>query len=352
MPMVDAALPRHEGVVARLHHGETCEHGAFPPETCGDLGTGVSLILCTYQRPESLARFLRSLTEQEPRPDRLIVVDASPGADTERMLRDVEPTAPLAGCLCYLRVAGRLRGLTRQRNLGLRFVATDLVAFFDDDIVLLPHCLAELERHCRRRSDIVGVAARIVNECRPPDALWRLRRRLRLVPELSPGRYFPSGISTPWGFLPPTGEFVEGDWLPGGATMWRTEVARALGFCEEFDGYALGEDLDFSLRARRRGRLGVAGTARLLHLREPSGRPAWYQLGVMGLRNADRIHRRAYPDREWQARCWFAYAWAIDTLLLARRFRSPRLWAPGLLQIAGRLRAFWEIATHYAMRTT
>ncbi len=39
--------------------------------------TGVSTILCTYQRPDAVSRFLRSLTGQTRLPQELLIVDAS-----------------------------------------------------------------------------------------------------------------------------------------------------------------------------------------------------------------------------------------------------------------------------------
>ena len=80
-------------------------------------------------------------------------------------------------------------------------------------------------------------------------------------------------MSTPWGLLPPTDETVEGDFLIGYSMMWRTELARAVGFSEKFFGYSQGEDLFFSLLMQRHGKLLLAGAAHMHHLHDPSGRP-------------------------------------------------------------------------------
>src|SRR3954469_11866687 len=144
------------------------------------LTLGLALVICTYKRPESLKRFLDSLAEQGYKPDQLIIVDASPNDDTEQMLRQHAGIEALASQLLYFHVCGSLHGLTHQRNFALRRVTTDLVAFFDDDILLLPGCLREMEKaHRASGDDIVGVGAFIQNHDGPPrKRLWYARRLL------------------------------------------------------------------------------------------------------------------------------------------------------------------------------
>src|SRR5262249_34532099 len=157
-------------------------------------------VVCTYERPASLARCLASLAAQDPAPDAVVVVDASDGADSEAVVqrasaeRDLPPTS-------YFRVKGSLKGLTRQRNFALRFVGHDLVVFFDDDVVLEPGCVDALVRALRENREVAGAGAFVTNESRRPNALWRTRRILGIVPHLVPGRYTRSGMSIPWSFL-------------------------------------------------------------------------------------------------------------------------------------------------------
>jgi GT2 family glycosyltransferase len=190
--------------------------------------------------------------------------------------------------------------------------------------------------------DVVGVGAVVENERRGPDRLWRVRRALGLVPHLVPGRYTRSGHSIPWSFLPDVAGWIEGDWLPGCGMAWRTAPAREVGFHEGFAGYAQGEDLDFSLRMRRRGRLVLVPQARLLHLHEREGRPDPFRLGYMAIRNRWEIHRRGLPDRGWVDVLRFAWSWGVDTLLLLRHLVTRRA-GTALSQIAGRVAATGDL---------
>ncbi len=307
------------------------------------LGRGLAVVICTYARPESLVRCVASLKGQTRRADTLLVVDASRDDLSERALASDPTLGDAAARVGYVRVGDRRRGLTRQRNDALARVPDDLVAFFDDDIVLAPRCLEEMESVHRSNVGTVGVGAVIEGQPETPDALWRIRRALGIVSSLTPGRYCRSGMSVPWSFLGRDTGIAEGDWLPGGAAMWRTEEARAVGFNEDFAGYAQGEDLDFSLRIARRGKLLMACAARLEHLHEEAGRPDPYRVGYMAISNRYEIHRRGLPDRTAKDVLWFAYAWSLDSLLLLRHAFVPGRASGVVRQLAGRTRAAWDL---------
>jgi GT2 family glycosyltransferase len=324
-------------VVAWLAHGAVAA-AAVP----GPLRHGLSVVVCTYKRPASVRRFLEAFAQQRAPVERLVLVDASPDDATEQTVREHPDLARLARGVVYGRVTGPLAGLTRQRNFAMRWVDTDLVAFFDDDIVLGPDCCAEMERVHRARPDAVGVAAVLENERRVPGALWRVRRMLGIVPTLQPGRYCRSGMSTPWDFLPVTTAPVAGDWLPGCAMMWRTAVVREIGFNERFAGYANGEDLEFSLAAGAHGALLVAGGARALHLHESAGRPDPFQMGYATAANAHAIHRRWLRSRRRRDAAYFAYAFALDTLVRGLALVRPRDARARWGFVRGRLRYFGQ----------
>jgi GT2 family glycosyltransferase len=331
-------------VVSWFQQGTQTADLDYPNNSKRSYVTGFSVIICTYKRAPSLKRLLDSLAIQDRTPDALIIVDASPDAETEQVVKNRTDSENLGITLLYLRVRGPLQGLTRQRNFGLGMVNTDLVAFFDDDVVFAPGCLSELEKTHRRMSDeVVGVGAYISNSSRSPSTLWRVRHHLRMVPSLEPGRYFGSGISVPWSFLPPTDKAVEVDCLPGCAMTWKTSVVRELGFHSGFDGYALGEDLDLSLRALRKGKLVLAGAAQLKHLHEPSGRPNHFKLGYMSIYNTYQIHRRGLKNRTWRDVLWFVYTWSLDTLLLLRHFVIPTRIPSTLKHFFGRFKATFDL---------
>jgi GT2 family glycosyltransferase len=312
----------------RAANGSVSEQPALTP--MAQPGEGLAVAICTYKRPESLKRFMDSLRAQSRLPDELLVVDASPDGATESMVREYPDLHCLAGSVWYARVNGELAGLTRQRNVAAVHAGRDLIVYFDDDMVLEKECLAEMEKvHRALQADVVGVGAAIVNAHRSPSARWKLRKVLHVIPSLEPGRYYRSGISTPWAFHGPTEELLEGDWINGGAMMWRTVVVRRLQFNPLFQGYSNGEDLDFSLRARSMGRILLAGKAHAHHLPDPHGRPDAMRHAYMGHRNSYMIHRTCLAHRtRWDAVRFF-YGVLVDAsvkcfILLRREGRKEK----------------------------
>lgn len=312
-------------VLDEAHFG-SCDiaHSLPAPEA---LLAGCAVVVCTRDRPDLLAGFLDSLAVQEPQPEQLVIVDASADARSAGILARHPARDALAHCIRYCRVDPAAASLTRQRSLALTMVATERLAAFDDDIVLLPGCLAAMNLALDEHSDIVGAAASMENAPTTVPWRWWLRRALLVVPSLEPGRYFASGVSTPWRYAPASDELDQGDWLPGGAVIWRTGIVRRIGYPVHFDGYGSGEDLAFSLCIRRFGRLVTARRARLLHLQQGGGRPDPRRLAFEMLRNRVQIRRLALEDGQGNLP-WFIYAMAMETLIealdLVRPGRSRR----------------------------
>jgi GT2 family glycosyltransferase len=335
---------RDEDVVFTLHRGSSCRgHGEEAGES---LVPGCTVVICTYRRAANLAAFLESLRKQDLVPESLVIVDASPDEETQRIFVSDPLLDSIAGCVLYFRVAGRWKGLTRQRNFSLRGVQTDLMVFFDDDVELMPGCLREMVRVLRGSDGaVVGVGAVVQNEGPEPSLrrVWRLRRRLGIVGTLRPGRYTRSGMSTPWGAMPSDAPPIEGDWLPGCGMMWRTETVAELGFNDAFEGYSLGEDVDFSLRARRKGKLVMAPAARLRHLQPPAGRLDAYRLGYFTIYNRYQVHRRGLSERGWADVAAFVYAWSLDTVILLRHLAFPDRARSTFDHLRGRIRAVRDL---------
>jgi len=281
-----------------------------------DLKPGLAVAVCTFQRPASLLTFLRSVEIQTRRPDQLLIIDASPGADSEAAVLQAEGASKWADEVIYIRVTGQLRGLTRQRNVALRLAERDTIAFFDDDVVIEGGCLMAMGQVLEARSEVVGVGAVVTNESTEPGWRWKLMRVSRAVSDLVPGRYQRSGFSIPLRLLKHSKDLVEVDRLCGCA-LWRTELARELGFATLFKGYSQSEDVEFSRRASVYGKLLICSGARMEHHHSPLARPNVSELMRMGIMNRYYIQRTTLVDYSWRDSLRFAYANFIYTVILA-----------------------------------
>ena len=295
----------------------------------------LSLIICTYRRPQAVTALLVALRAQTHPPDEILVVDASSAGDTAAA---VAAAAWSPDRLRYLHAPPAQRGLTRQRNYGIAHARGGIIAFLDDDTIPEPAYFAALLACFAAHPAAAGVGGLISNEVtwhpvtpgtpadhrtfryhgweRREDYRWRLRRVLGLVSAYPPGWMPPSGHGRSVGFLPPDGGTHRVEFLMGGVAAWRSTVFAQHQFSPYFAGYGLYEDLDFSVRVARRQPLYLCTQARVAHHHAAAGRPPAFRYGVMVVRNGWYVWRQRWPDPPRRAgRHW----WAISLLLTGCR---------------------------------
>lgn len=287
----------------------------------------IDAVICTKDRPEELAACLRSLAGQSVPPARAIVVDASTagaaGDEPASLPVERHPSPP---------------GLPRQRNLGLALARADLVAFLDDDVELEPGYLEAIGEWFEGHPDCVGASGHITNDPVRP-ASSRLFRRIFCLAN-DDGRLRASGDAA---YLRHPVRPTRVDFVSGSNMVFRRDRVADLRFDEALEGYAYMEDVDFSLRARRRGELWMVPAARLAHHKTVTARipPRPYVRQVFGNSAALFVkHREACGLRRLAfARRLAGRALAYLALSVAGRSWEPALGtALGLRDAAVRLR--------------
>ena len=245
----------------------------------------------------------------------------------------------MRGCRVALRSS--VPGLPRQRNLGARATTGSVVVYLDDDVVLDTGYLAAVARVYEEdcTGQIGGVGGAQVPDPTPREGFCRrMACRLFLLDTYGRGVLKRSGRPD-HAFSAPSRMEVE---LLSGCNMaYRREVLEALRFDERLDGYALGEDLQFSYRVSRSWKLVLTPDARLEHRHAGGGRPMRDDYQAMAVFN------RYLFFREHVARGpvdWIAYAWASagEMLLI---LRSPR--ARG---VRGALSGYRAVLRHLSRR--
>ena len=137
------ALPReavrrsllHSGIGARVDV-DTLWHQPEPPPTSLPK---VSVIVCTRDRPDDLARCLESLARLDPAPFEVLIVDNAPSTANAHQL--ILARYPHFRYVCELRP-----GLDNARNRGIAEAQGEILAFTDDDVVVASDWVGALGR--------------------------------------------------------------------------------------------------------------------------------------------------------------------------------------------------------------
>ena len=204
---------------------------------------------------------LEHLSRQTVAPERIIVVDASPGGET----REVVGEFPRVEYRRNERGAG---STATSRRIGIADLREDVVAFIDDDAYAEPDWLAELLiPYADPR--VAGVGGRARNG-QPDEESAGIGQIGLLLPNGSLTGYFSAD----------PGRVVPVDHMLGANMSLRLSVVRELGGIRDlYPGTCLREETDIALRMRRAGHtLAYTPTAVVRHVAGPYARGKRFDL--------------------------------------------------------------------------
>ncbi len=278
------------------------------------------VVIATRNRPEALALSIPLILSQSRLPEKLIVIDSSD--DHAPVAAAVAKAVAKAaqGFAGQVIVEHSEKGLTRQRNAGLRHVTADVVIFPDDDSLMFPGTseamMAAYERDPEKR--IAGVCS-AESPTPPPGVLpetaysmtgaqkreqrfAHLRNRIeRYWSDLNPFIYMGRQLMDR---APAFDWLAEDDcvlveWMTGFRMSFRSEYIKAVGFEPSFTGYSRSEDVDACFGVAKFGSFVGARRGKIYHHKFPTRRDTGYAMGVTS------ITSRAYVVAKHVVGCGF-----------------------------------------------
>ena len=218
--------------------------------------TSVDIVVITYLRPAVLRSCLEALCSQTTKPCHTIVVDSSPDRLSEEVVCEFPGVS-------YIRNPSGAGNMTNSRNVALRMVDADIIAFLDDDAFANENFIEELV--CAVASSQVDLGC---------------ARTLNGVPNEESVGESEIGIMTKEGallgnFAADPGRDVEIRHGIGASMFFRKSVLADLGgFREDFRGISgVREDADAFLRAHALGYHAVfVHNAVVTHVGSPQAR--------------------------------------------------------------------------------
>jgi GT2 family glycosyltransferase len=213
----------------------------------------VSVVIITYQRPHFVRRCLDHLRAQRRAPFEVIVVDSSPGGETQQIVTNEYPEVRYAICS-----AGR-GAMATARNIGFNIATGHVVAFLDDDAFADPDWLERLAE--MYTGPEVGGVGGLADNGRPGAEVEGADRIGVVCPDGSLTGYWAANPGRP----------VEVDHLQGANMSFRrTAIEEIGGIRDGYRGTCFCEDTDLCLRIKRRGyHLIYTPFARVAHVGGP-----------------------------------------------------------------------------------
>ncbi|WP_231639457.1 glycosyltransferase family 2 protein [Sphingomonas profundi] len=275
----------------------------------------IFVVVATLSRPETVRQTVLHLERQTRPPDGVLIAavraEDAPGIASDRFA----VTLLLSE-----------KGSCRQRNAGIEALRdrADVLLFLDDDFVADERYIAELEMLLERNPDIAGATGRIVADGIDGPGFSFEQARDMLARDVPPADQPPT-----W----PT------EAMYGCNMAVRLSATGDIRFDEDLPLYGWLEDIDFTYRVGRRGRLVGAAAMRGVHMGIKRGRTSGRRFGYSQIANPVHMLRKRTIPR--------ALAWRMmRNNLLANVGRSlrPEPWVDRGGRLRGNLRALADLA--------
>ena len=247
-----------------------------------------SVVIPTRNRENSLRNLVNKINKQTLIPDEIIIVDSS---EKKQFSYDDGDKS-----IKYLHTDKK--SVAKQRNIGLSSVRenTQFLFFLDDDTNPESTYFEDMI-NTLMSLNAVGVSGIAIN----PGKIARVKpvgvngflKKISFLDSKYDGKLLVSGIGIP--VREGESSIIEVEWLIG-CSCWDFQKIRSLKFEEDFMGYSLGEDVIFSVKARKIGKLFVNCNIALNHMELPQADPSVIKFYYMWVYYRFRLSR--YVDNK------------------------------------------------------
>lgn len=219
-----------------------------------------SIVVCTLDNTSGLKRFLKTLLRQKQYPEDLIVVHGRPHGD----IRD-EILSCISGSGIRLVYVNCPPGLVYQRNVGLKLCKSDVVIYFDDDVLLENEYIEELLEVYAQNPDVVGAQGLITNEKHGFRFSAAFKKLFGIYTGIGGGGMHRSIDPVGQLSFPPSSDKFETKYLSGCNMSYRMSAVKDEEFDQNMHPYWWMDDVEFSFRASKKGRMYQVNNSRLVH---------------------------------------------------------------------------------------
>lgn len=271
----------------------------------------ITAVIPTRSRPDDLINAVLSVFEQKRVPDEFLIIDQSLGDESKVGVDTLAQKFPNIN-LVYLHDTS-ITGLVHAKKIATEKAMGDIVCFLEDDVVLEPEYLQQIEKGFLDLPHMLGCSGIITNPFSQPLAynfvfhffhrgIFR-DKRLMIY-----GQY--TGIGH---------DLIISDKISGGLSAWRREVFKEVPF-DPSNNYFMLEDIDFSTRVVEKfgQKLFINPNARLEHHWSPVNRD------LMAIRQQKKMIESItfYKQRRTWSCAHLSMGWLLIGLFFEAIFKS------------------------------
>jgi GT2 family glycosyltransferase len=220
----------------------------------------VSVVIPTYNRAKDLKVTLNSFRKFWRRLKEIIIIDQSKNKETKNLILGLKNSK-----LKY--IYSNIPSLTKARNIGIKNVSEEskIVCFIDDDVNVRDNYFKEILKTFKDNEKAILIGG-YVRDSIKHSKIELLLRKIFFIGRKEASR---ADVVSVYGNNYPNqlSKRINAQWLPGVNMCIKKEVLASIKFDENFYGYCLAEDFDFSYRVYQRYPKGIIITpfARIQH---------------------------------------------------------------------------------------
>lgn len=222
----------------------------------------ISLVIPTYNRANEVKETLKSLGKFSKNLNEILILDQTKTDETKNLVKSLKNKK-------IKWIFSKTPSITIARNLGVKksLKSSRIICFLDDDVIADSNYFTEILRVFNENPESIAVGGR------DPSAYVgtqsKLSNFIRKIFFLGHYEHNKARIVSAYGNTYPLrlSKIVNAQWIPGVNMAYKKEIFREQKFDENFLGYAVAEDTDFSYRICKKypNSIFITPYARLIH---------------------------------------------------------------------------------------
>jgi len=287
----------------------------------------LSVVICTKDRPDSLAETLETLLRQTRLPDELVVID-----DGRLDVASLAEAARRRNVAFVYHNKSDAPGLAASRCAGIEKSSGDVILFLDDDVLLdgsyIAGIMSVYESDGERK---IGGCEGVLQGIRYRPLQMLLLRFFGMDAPKREGQILKNFLGV---LVRNIAQPTAVQWLSGCNMSYRREALASVEIPADLEGWGAGEDRAISYQVGQRWRLIATPAARLVHRKIPAARVGGRAWGFQEV-YYNYLHFRRFMPQDFGHRA--AFAWLCVGYVVINLLR--RDWQ----RVAGNLHAIRRI---------